>query len=130
VERLRAKGRQMNVELSERDKDKDKPEKRDKIKELMNNSTEQEREKKVMERFRCGKEETENRYWMEGEERRCRMCYEERKTIEHMWNRCSEMRETERKERGEILNEDVREIGWMKEIWKRRDRMEEERGGG
>jgi hypothetical protein len=27
VERLRAKGRQMNVELSERDKDKDKPEK-------------------------------------------------------------------------------------------------------
>jgi hypothetical protein len=67
---------------------------------------------------------------MEGEERRCRMCYEERKTIEHMWNGCSEMRETERKERGEILNEDVREIGWMKKIWKRRDRMEEERGGG
>jgi hypothetical protein len=58
------------------------------------------------------------------------MCYEERKTIEHMWNGCSEMRETERKERGEILNEDVREIGWMKKIWKRRDRMEEEMGGG
>jgi hypothetical protein len=71
VERLRAKGRQMNVELSERDKDKDKPEKRDKIKELKNNSTEREREKKVMERFRCGKEERENRYWLEGEERRC-----------------------------------------------------------
>ncbi|KAJ3633074.1 hypothetical protein MTP99_010046 [Tenebrio molitor] len=88
------------------------------------------REKKMMARFRCGKEERENRYWMEGEERRCRMCYEERETIEHMWNGCSEMRETERKERGEILNEDVREIGWMKEIWKRRDRMEEERGGG
>jgi hypothetical protein len=31
------------------------------------------------------------------------------------------MRERERKERGEILN-DRREIGWMKEIWKRRDR--------
>jgi hypothetical protein len=29
------------------------------------------REKKVMARFRCGKEERENRYWMEGEERRC-----------------------------------------------------------
>jgi hypothetical protein len=43
VERLRAKGRQMNVELSERDKDKDKPEKRDRIKELKYNSTEQER---------------------------------------------------------------------------------------
>jgi hypothetical protein len=32
---------------------------------------------------------------MEGEERRCRMCYEERKTIEHMWNECNEMRERE-----------------------------------
>jgi hypothetical protein len=28
--------------------------------------------------FRCEKEERENRYWMEGEERRWRMCYEER----------------------------------------------------
>jgi hypothetical protein len=27
------------------------------------------------------------------------------------------------------LNEGGREIGWMKEIWKRRDRMEKERGG-
>jgi hypothetical protein len=32
--------------------------------------------KKKMGRFRCGNEERENRYWMEGEERRCRMCYE------------------------------------------------------
>jgi hypothetical protein len=36
------------------------------------------------------------------------MCYEERETSEHMWNACSEMRERERKERGEILNEDGR----------------------
>jgi hypothetical protein len=40
VERLRAKGRQMNVELSERDKDKDKPEKRDRTKESKYNSAE------------------------------------------------------------------------------------------
>jgi hypothetical protein len=45
------------------------------------------------------------------------MSHEERKTTEHMWNRCSEMRERERKELGEILNEDGREIRWMKEIW-------------
>jgi hypothetical protein len=44
----------------------------------------------MMARFRCGKEERENRYWMK---RRCRMSYEERETIEHKWNRCSEMRE-------------------------------------
>jgi hypothetical protein len=43
---------------------------------------------------------------IEEEERKCRMCYEERETIEHMWNRCSEMREKEGKERREILNED------------------------
>jgi hypothetical protein len=30
------------------------------------------------EKFTCGNEERENRYLMEGE-RRCRMCYEERK---------------------------------------------------
>jgi hypothetical protein len=36
------------------------------------------RERKMMARFRCGNEERQNRYWMEGEERRCRMCYEER----------------------------------------------------
>jgi hypothetical protein len=27
------------------------------------------------------------------------------------------------------VNEDRREIGWKKEIWQRRDRMEKERGG-
>jgi hypothetical protein len=40
------------------------------------------------------------------------------------------MRETDGKHRGEILNEDGREIRWMKEIWKRRDRIEKEKGGG
>jgi hypothetical protein len=49
--------------------------------------------------------------------------------MEHMWNGCSKMRERERKERREILNEDGREIRWMKKIWKRKERIEEERGG-
>jgi hypothetical protein len=35
---------------------------------------------------------------MEGEERRFRMCYEERETIEHMWNGCSEIERREGKE--------------------------------
>jgi hypothetical protein len=48
----------------------------------------------------------------------------------HMWNGCGEMRERERKERGEIQNEDGREIRWMKEVWMRRERIEKERGGG
>jgi hypothetical protein len=87
------------------------------------------RKKGRMARFRCGNEERENKYWMEEEERMCRMCREERETIEHMWRGCGEMREREEKERGEILNEDGREIGWMKEVWKRRERIEKERGG-
>jgi hypothetical protein len=58
------------------------------------------------------------------------MLRERKETIEHMWNGCSEMRERERKGRGEILNEDGREIGWMKETWKRRERTEKERDGG
>jgi hypothetical protein len=71
----------------------------------------------MMGRFRCENEERENRYWMEGEERRCRMC-----------NGWSEMREKDGKERGDILNEDGREIRSMKEIWTRRERLEKERG--
>jgi hypothetical protein len=56
----------MNVELSERDKDTNRQERRERIKE------------------RESVQERKNRYWMEGEERRCRMYYEERDTIEHM----------------------------------------------
>jgi hypothetical protein len=87
------------------------------------------KERKMRARFRRGNEEREKRYWTEGEERKCRKCYEARETIEHMWNGCSEMKERERKERGEILNEHGREIGWMKDKWKKSDRLEKEWGG-
>jgi hypothetical protein len=33
---------------------------------------------------------------MEGEERRCRMWYEEREAIGHMWKGCSKIRKRER----------------------------------
>jgi hypothetical protein len=33
-----------------------------------------------------------------------------------------------RKEWGEILNEDASEIRWMKQVWKRREKIEKERG--
>jgi hypothetical protein len=36
------------------------------------------RQRKIMANFRCGNEERENRYWMEGEERMCKMYYEEK----------------------------------------------------
>jgi hypothetical protein len=80
VERLRAKRRWMNVELSERVKDTDKQERRKRLKESRYYSEyercmtkeipgylgrESGRERKMMARFRCGNEEKENRYWME-----------------------------------------------------------------
>jgi hypothetical protein len=120
----------MNVELSERDKDTDKQERREGSKESWYNKqyegcmTEEipgylgsARERKMPARFRCENEERENKYWMEGEERRCAECAmrRERQTIEHMWNGCSEIREE--KEREGILNEDGRQIGLMKEIY-------------
>jgi hypothetical protein len=118
--------------LSKWDKDTDKQERRENIKESRYNreyercmteeipeylGRETSRERKMMGRFRCENEERENRYWMEGEERRCRMC-----------NGWSEMREKDGKERGDILNEDGREIRSMKEIWTRREKLETERG--
>jgi hypothetical protein len=79
VERLRAKGGWMNVELSERDRDTDKQERRERIRESRFNrrvwevydrkfrSTWGERvqkERKMMARFRCVNEKREKRYWM------------------------------------------------------------------
>jgi hypothetical protein len=83
----------MNVELSEKDKDTNKQERKEKTKESTYNreyercmteeipeylGRDSARERKMMARFRCGNKETENRYWIEEEERRCRIGNEER----------------------------------------------------
>jgi hypothetical protein len=100
VERLRAKARWINVELSERDKDTDKPERRESIKESRYNweyercmteeipeylGRESARERKLIARFRCGNEERKKRYWME-ERKEGADCAMRRETIEDMWN--------------------------------------------
>jgi hypothetical protein len=74
VERLRAEGIWMNAELSERDKDTNKQERRERIKESRYNreyercmtegipeclGKKSARERKMMARFRCGNEERE-----------------------------------------------------------------------
>jgi hypothetical protein len=116
VERIRAEGRCINAELNERDKDTEKQKRREWINESKYNreyercvtekipkylGRESVRERKMMARLRYGNEEREKRYWAEGEERRSRMCYEERRrwsTLEWMrWNE----REGERERRGE-----------------------------
>jgi hypothetical protein len=144
VERLRTKGRWMKIELSERDKDTDKQERRERIQM-------QQEVWKVYDRGNSGvpgereckrkKNDGEIEMW-EREERKqilngrrrkkvenvlC-MRRERERRIEHMRNGCSEMRERERKERGEILNEDGREIRWMEEEGE--DRKRKGRGIG
>jgi hypothetical protein len=80
------------------------------------------RERKMMARIERG----ERKQVLDGR-RGKKVQNEERETIEHMWNGCSEMRERKGKKRKEILNEDGRKIGWMQEIWKRRGRIEQKR---
>jgi hypothetical protein len=70
------------------------------------------KERKMMARFRCGNEERENRYWMEEEERMCRMCREERETIEHMWRGCGKMRDRMDERGMEEEGKDREEEGW------------------
>jgi hypothetical protein len=71
----------------------------------------------MMARFRCRNEEREREQVLNGRRRRC-----------EPWSGCGEMREREGKERREILREDGKEIGLMKEIWKTRERIEKEKG--
>jgi hypothetical protein len=130
VERLRTKGRWMKIELSERDKDTDKQERRERIQmqqevwkvyDRGNSEVPGERECKRK------KNDGEIEMWERGERKQILngrrgkkvenvLCMRrERERIEHMRNGCSEMRERERKERGKILNEDGKEIRWMEE---------------
>jgi hypothetical protein len=125
-------------------KDTDKQEKRERIKESRCNRNYKRcmtkeipeylergnaRERKMMAKFSCRNEKRESRFGRK-ERKECAECAMRR---ERQLSTCGmdvAKWEMERKERGEILNEDGREIGWMKEIWNRRDRMEKERGWG
>ncbi|KYN42053.1 hypothetical protein ALC56_03522 [Trachymyrmex septentrionalis] len=80
-------------------------------------------------RWRCGNEERGNKYWLNEEERKCRLCERERENVDHLKNKCVYVRE-----RGGrnvdggvcVLNEDGRGIGWMEMIERlRRDRERE-----
>jgi hypothetical protein len=114
VKRLRAEGRWKNVKLSERDKDTDKQERRERIKESRYNrgSIKSTWEERVQEK---------GKWWRDSDVGTRR----EKTGIE--WKERKEgERERERKERGEILNKDGREIRW----WKRHGRGRKEQRGG
>ncbi|KAJ3656198.1 hypothetical protein Zmor_015294 [Zophobas morio] len=89
TERMREMERNMKEELSVRDKDIDKQERRLRISESRCNAEyrkivkdevpkythrESRKEKRIMARFRCGNEEKENNFWMDETDRSCRIC--------------------------------------------------------
>jgi hypothetical protein len=125
---MRAEGRWMNAELSERDKDMDKQERRERIEIQQGVGEVPDRgHSGVPGEGECEREKKDGETQMrERGEREQVLDGRKRKTIEHIWSGCGEMRERERKERGEILREDGRQIRWMKE----RERIEIEKGGG
>ncbi|KAJ3649171.1 hypothetical protein Zmor_020927 [Zophobas morio] len=65
------------------------------------------KEKRMLAKFRCGNEEKENNFWMDQTDRRCRICWREGETIEHMLQGCEGLRQSE-ESREEVLNEDER----------------------
>jgi hypothetical protein len=129
----------MNAALSERDKDTDKQERMERIKESRYNReyetcmTEEIAEYLLPGERECKREKNEGEIpmWKRGERgigRKKRKegagCATRR---ERRLSTYGEMRETAG-ERVKILNEDGRELGWMKELWKRRERTEKKRG--
>jgi hypothetical protein len=103
VGRLIAKGRWMNVELSETDKDTDKQERSERIKESSMTEEipadlgrESAKVIKMMARFRCGNEERQTSIGRKERKEDAECAMRREKTMEHMWNECSEMREGER----------------------------------
>ncbi|KAJ3666596.1 hypothetical protein Zmor_002033 [Zophobas morio] len=112
IERMKEMGRSMKEELSVRDIVKDEVPKyreRESIK-----------KKRMMARFRCGNAEKENNFWRGETDRRCRVCWREGETIEHMLEVCEGLRKSE-DSREEVLNEDGSGLEWMKEVWKIRE---------
>jgi len=130
IERRRENGRWMYVELCERDRDIEKQERRERIREsryndkyekLLHNNLpeylkrESKNKIKMIARFRCGNEERDNHFWMDEKERLCRICGEGRETMEHMAKECIEMEAREERIE-ELLNGDGRGLKWMKEV--------------
>lgn len=138
VERIRGSGYVLTEELKMRDRDVEMQERLERIREsryhrnyekLMTKERpkylerENAKERRMVARFRCGNEEKGNKFWLEENERRCRLCGDEEETMEHMMRTCTEVREIEERVE-DILDEDGRGLEWMKMIMKSRTKFE------
>ncbi|KAF5302078.1 hypothetical protein FQR65_LT08628 [Abscondita terminalis] len=52
--------------------------------------------KKIIDRFKCGNEENDNKYWLENNKKMCRLYGEKWENIEDLREECVELREEER----------------------------------
>ena len=75
-------------------------------------------------RFRCGNEESKNKFWLEEEERKCRVCDDKRETLVHMLKEYEGLRE-EVWRRTEMLDENGRGKEWMKKVLRARGRAKQ-----
>lgn len=62
-----------------------------------------------------------------GNERKCRICGVEEKTVDHVVYRCKELRIVGVNEK-RLMNENGRSVRWMIEIEEERKKLENERG--
>ena len=72
-------------------------------------------ERNLLARFRLGNEERANKYWMQENERMCRVCMTSNETLEHVMAECVDVIKTDLVVR-DILNADGRGITVLKEI--------------
>lgn len=77
------------------------------------------RNQKMIARFRCGNEELENSYWKEERKRICRICGEEKETIEHLIKVCKGLDRVPNLMTRTVLRGGTEEAGWMRMVLER-----------
>lgn len=74
------------------------------------------KDRKMIARYICGNKARGGQYWMKEDNRRYKLCEEEKKTIRHVLEKCKRM--NERKELEEILEDKNQGLETMKRIEK------------
>lgn len=79
----------------------------------------------MMAKFWYRSKGNENKYWLKKEEWLCRMCWEERKTLERL-KKCKELEEIER-ELVDLINENEKRKNQIKKMLKKNNSREKKK---
>lgn len=80
------------------------------------------RDQKIIARFKCGNEERKNKYWKNEQDKRCRLCMDNEKSLEHLalnWKYGENSKNNTRRPKGAGAE-------WMRRVIKRRKEIEQE----